>query len=308
MRITLTCNADCDLMSSVKAMVIRSRQRQTLFHCPIKKTGKTKNAYCNLVADVVEEDDHLDFDIVLSSMDGDDQGLLTLRNTSPMVYASMVRLLSDMGTADIAFMVGGYAVMCHHSILKGIHAFAAYCAKYKKDTGNGEFSTHAWIISLEYSTASVFAVCSMLWYCYTGEIVLEPRLSMFAITNDARRPCRNRMPCSSFDYLTRSMPDKETRVQALFSLACTYDIAEIRDVCRNRLLTSLNDQNAARYLFSVAYCDKELKDGLCRYLGKRLNELTRNGTVPSDFFKQYQRDPQWLNLMSDVVKAMSDDN
>ncbi|KAF9295091.1 hypothetical protein BGZ74_010965 [Mortierella antarctica] len=85
----------------------------------------------------------------------------------------------------------------------------------------------------------------------------------------------------------------------LFQLASKYEVDEVREYCRDKILASITVSNALKILFEYAYRYLDLKYAIVKYVADYMDELLLTGQDP---FGAYGNHAQCQSILDAVLK------
>lgn len=264
-------------------------------------------------------DQRLDFDIVLSVWkelylvphDTDTRALEPKKKAivSPKLKEVMSPLMKDIATMNMVFTFGLHGSACnvalwvHQSVLSRQPRITALISKSKEvesDTSSPEAlygvkTTHVTEHSLESYTAAIR-------YIYTSEGKLEVDLEDFAIGSPPNKPltvsCKNRPvieglfspnPSSS----TGAASDEPVGPRSATTWSDCYEVTELREYWRDRIVESLNASTALNVLYGFAYRYPDLKEIVLKYV---VNNMSSMYTENQDPFAAFDSHPERHSL------------
>ncbi|KAG0349703.1 hypothetical protein BG005_010811 [Podila minutissima] len=148
--------------------------------------------------------------------------------------------------------------------------------------------------------------CSLVLFLYTGVITTEVDLRNFSIAFSLYRGDHTKNRPSDVDLPsilpTSTVDDGAKRVTAvkdIFQLASKYEVDEVREHCRDKILASITVSNALKILFEYAYRYPDLKYAIVKYVADYMDELLLTGRDP---FGAYGNYAQCQSILDAVLK------
>ncbi|KAG0035412.1 hypothetical protein BGZ82_005280 [Podila clonocystis] len=147
--------------------------------------------------------------------------------------------------------------------------------------------------------------CSLVYFLYKGVITTEVDLRRFAVAFNVHGLDHNKYRPSDADLSAISSTSVDTgakrvtAVKDLFQLASMYEVNEVREYCRDKILASITASNALEILFEYAYRYSDLKDAIVQYVTDNMDELLLTGQDP---FGAYSGHPQRQSILDAVLK------
>ncbi|KAF9333878.1 hypothetical protein BG006_003031 [Podila minutissima] len=89
-------------------------------------------------------------------------------------------------------------------------------------------------------------------------------------------------------------------VRDLFQLASKYEVDEVREYCRDKILASIMVSNTINILFEYAYHYLNLKYAIVKYVADYMDELLLTGQDP---FGAYSNHAQRQSILDAVLKT-----
>ncbi|KAG0346644.1 hypothetical protein BG004_001186 [Podila humilis] len=204
--------------------------------------------------DKVLKDNHIVFVVLLlpNGVPSYPQG--SLAELFPCAQQSLVQLLREDRRLQV-----------HKSVLSKYSLFHALKTKADNSSdsdsvsdSDSEFESKSDRV-LRLHRTPLLSFCAVVWYLYTGEIKLEQDLKNFRITYDRCGKTRTNLDLEELE--SRANPGSKTgpkstvgaaNANELFALATEYKILEIRNHCRELILSMGTKESVLVAIFSDA--------------------------------------------------------
>jgi hypothetical protein len=201
-------------------------------------------------------------------------------------------------------------------------ALAALIRKMKAVEGfSSDSELVAGIKSHHVTEYSLESYCVLIRFMYCGVIDLNVDLNDFAIGFPLNKPfplsCKNRpdiglFTCSTSSTYTKAEgpaesdqpvePGMLTTWSEVFQVADCYQVTELRDYCRDKIISSLEPANALEALFGYAHRYEDMRDKVLDVVVKNLSEFYMSDTDP---LEPYADHPQRYKLMTEALRYKS---
>ncbi|KAG0031333.1 hypothetical protein BGZ82_007036 [Podila clonocystis] len=307
-----------------KTMKVFARDGRQVYKKPAEDLTRYSHQV-RLWMDAVTVDGQLDFDIVFSNC----QDPVSIANSAehfvPGSHPTLANLMKDIASMDLAFTFEGnvhsprVSLWAHRLILAQVPEIAKLIDYEKPNEG---ILNSAFINTLNISEYSLESFCCLLRFLYTREAKLEVDLDDYAIgafpSKSTSCICKVRpaaeelLPSTAtiashanFDDGGTGSPSAVVRAASyneLFQLAAMYDIVELRNHCRVKIvesLDSLDASNMLEILFEFGYRYKDLKDVVLHHVADNLEKMYAGGGV--DPLHKYSDHPEKQALLAEVL-------
>ncbi|KAG0344402.1 hypothetical protein BG005_001861 [Podila minutissima] len=257
----------------------------------------------------------------LYSKSGIDDNVLEVESRNHRTTAC---LMKNIKTMDVALTFGIYggarniALWAHRSVLQQEPGLARLLSKLKDVEGpsagsQADFGVQSYHVT-EYSLE---AYCCLVRFLYSGKIEVQVVLNDFAIGSPPSKPfstaCKERIgveglfpstATSSLDPLVTTTAEtfsneRSTTFGELFQLADCYEVQDLREYCRARIIESMDEVNAMSILFGFAYRFEDLKSVVLKFVVDHLDKMYASEKDP---FEEYKDHPERSTLLADMLK------
>ncbi|KAF9114090.1 hypothetical protein BGX27_000143 [Mortierella sp. AM989] len=239
-----------------------------------------------------------DFDIILSARDKLINTPSQLNQTHPYYHSIMLTFMRDITTTDLVFTFpiadkptptsSNYerciGLFAHQAVLSKQERFAALLSKLADVTitRNLGLKDTLPIKMLAIHNFSLESFCCLIRFLYTGAIELEVNPIQFSIVSTESRQL---LP---FDRTKEAIADsglnlsgmKKVSWDELFELADCYGISYLREYCRQRILSSMDNEHVIGMLFRLGRLYEDLRQPMLEYIANHFEELFEGGADP----------------------------
>ncbi|KAG0004887.1 hypothetical protein BGZ65_012469 [Modicella reniformis] len=276
---------------------------------------------------IINKDDpsHYAFNLALSTSE-DKIGNITTSSTSdvpeyrpsnsqpframfPDKHGDMLRLLKDPKSVNTGFLFtirscqGKIALWTHSSLLEKYPRF--------QDLFEKVYSRLA-LIPIEGISLATF--CVLLKYIYTEDLDLNVDSTLFLLCDMDQLQNRTLMDSTfSLGSLNDELKDNAAQFHAvndrvtwtdIFLAADKFEIADLRKMCLENLLASVDRNSAMDILFGLGpRFKKEIHDPVVKYISDHLNDVFSIRT--DDPFQRYAHHEGYHEVMLELVRVLS---
>ncbi|KAG0015754.1 hypothetical protein BGZ81_011542 [Podila clonocystis] len=299
--------SSCDPLSAdgIKVMRIRSIQGKQIARTNVQVFENDFSATTSVQMDSIENAGRLSFDIVLStsSIDFATQALWHFFPDSNATISSLMKDTPSMNTIfSFRLSTGKWAGLWFHQSVLGKHRYLDGLITKIGLSSSSSFTTTYKALSTEFPLE---CYCSLVSFLYKGVITTEVDLRRFAVAFNVHGQDHVKYRPSDADLSAISPTSVETgakrvtAVKDLFQLASMYEVNEVREYCRDKILATITASNALEILFEYAYRYSDLRDVIVQYVTDNMDELLLTGQDP---FGAYSGHPQRQSILDAVLK------
>ncbi|KAG0339852.1 hypothetical protein BG000_001195 [Podila horticola] len=264
-------------------------------------------------------DDHLEFEVVLSENEFVHKIGRVAEQVTMETRNILAALMGDIATQDFAFTFGlngsarNVSLWAHQSVLSQWPVLAKLIGKLKviegASTDSGNVAT---VKSIHVSEYSLQSYCTLIRFFYTGKVGREVDLKNFGVGQPPNRPfsvdCKSRPAINVLLEPQSSLPSAKSDELAdptlivtwseLFQVAYCYQVTELGEYCRDKIIEELDTSTALDVLFGFAYRYPDLKLMVLRFVANAMEDLYE---MSHDPFSSYAEHPQRHELMSEAL-------
>ncbi|KAG0015755.1 hypothetical protein BGZ81_011543 [Podila clonocystis] len=251
-----------------------------------------------------------------------DPPALAMQSNQIHILAAMMKNIDTMDMV-FTFGIGGsdcnVGLWVHQQVLAQQSDLARLIEKLKVTEGSpSDSAVVAGIKSHHVTGYSLESYCCLVRFLYTSEISTDVDLNDFAIGCPPTKPfslqCKERPAVQGLFSVadpptTESGPDSKAAATPslkrsssfgkLFQLADCFDIKELRDYCRDKIISSLESSNALEILFSYAYRYNDLKNKVLSVVVQNMDKMYSGDEDP---FEPYADHPQRHALLTEALR------
>ncbi|KAG0355368.1 hypothetical protein BG005_005739 [Podila minutissima] len=307
---------------NIQSLRIISRDGEIVYSAPINGVVLSTPLTASVSMASVQVKQRLDFHVVFStcpSVDVPWKPRDVARTFTPS-------LLKDIATMNMAFTFGFSGVACnvalwaHQSILSQQSSLAALMSKLPNvESGPSTPEAVSGVKTAHVTEYSFEAYCALVRYLYTSEINLEIDLNDFAVGCPPVKPfsasCK-KLPSVDGLFAPAALPSsskvpvwglkRNTTWHELFAVANCYDVQDLREYCRNKIVESITDENAIQILFDFAYKYDDMKETLLEFVAKNMDKLFGQGKDPFEVYKDHpERYPLLVRALQLKFKTLA---
>ncbi|KAG0239053.1 hypothetical protein BGX31_003071 [Mortierella sp. GBA43] len=220
------------------------------------------------------------------------------------MHETMLRLLKDPRSANVAFVFTIHN--CQRKV--GLWANLTFLDKYPRFQDLLD-NTNAAPVIAPIEGISLTTFCVLLKYLYTEDVDLNIDPSQYLLCDMDHKPWASSSTVLSKSlkeynaaqfYATWNVKDKVTWSD-LFLAADRFEIADLRQLSLDKLLESVNKDNAVEILFGVGMCFKEeIRDPVMKYISENLDDGFSIQT--HDPFKQFTKHDRFPEVMLELLR------
>lgn len=284
--------------------------------------------------EAVKAGDRFEFDIILSTSRDSKHVSSVPERIVPTNHHILDTLMKDINTMDIQFTFGSssgtanVSLWAHQSVLAHHPALARLIGKLRDVEGDGAGEkAQGEVVSTHITEYTLESYCCLIRYIYTGIINLDVDLSDFAIGYLPSEPIvvsvkrgisvkslfsTTSSPASSKGGFKRdpsSVPPSEvgsptlkttsTLWKDVFQVADCYDVKELRDYCRDKIISALCVSNVLEILFEFAYRYGDMKEEVLKFLADNIGQMYARDLDP---FSVYGDHPHRHALLAEALR------
>ncbi|KAF9395901.1 hypothetical protein CPC16_006184 [Podila verticillata] len=315
---------------------VRIVSREGRLLCGVLVDGLGAEAVHSVRVDMeaVKAGDRLEFDIILSTSKNSKHVSSLPERIVPTNHHILDTLMKDIDTMDIQFTFGSssgtakVSLWAHQSVLAHQPALAKLIEKLRYVEGDGASEkAHGRVVSTHITEYTLESYCCLMRYLYTGIINLDVDLSNFAIgylpseaivvsvkkgisvkslfstapSSASSKGGSKRDPSSvaPSEVASPTLKTTSTLWKDVFQVADCHEVKELRDYCRDKIVSALCVSNVLEILFEFAYRYSDLKEEVLKFLADNIGQMYARDLDP---FSAYGGHPHRHALLAEALR------